>query len=131
MAFRGDSLTILIPSFNDWDALGLLLPRIDRALSSAGWRAGVLIVDDASTEPLPRGWPPQSYTAIDAIDILHLRCNVGHQRAIALGLYQIHEFTESQAVLVMDGDGEHRADDLPSLLDEFERRGRQRLVFAA
>jgi hypothetical protein len=131
MAFRGDSLTILIPSFNDWDALGLLLPRIDSALSSAGWRAVVLIVDDASTDPLPRGWPSENYTAIEAIDILHLRCNVGHQRAIALGLYQIHEFTECQVVLVMDGDGEDRAEDLPALLNEFEREGRQQVVFAA
>src|SRR6266567_1163619 len=131
MAFRGDSLTILIPSFNDWDALSLLLPRIDCALSRAGWRAVVLIVDDASTEPLPRGWPSQIYSAIEAVDVLHLRCNVGHQRAIALGLYQVHEFTESQVVLVMDGDGEDRAEDLPALLDEFERGGRQHIIFAA
>jgi hypothetical protein len=131
MPVRGDSLTVLIPSFNDWDALRLLLPRIDHALAGARRTAAVLVVDDASTEARPREWPAQIYTSIDAIDILHLRCNLGHQRAIALGLYHIHEYTETEAVIVMDGDGEDRAEDLPALLEEFERGGRQEVVFAA
>src|SRR5579862_9386212 len=123
------ALTILIPSFNDWEALRLLLPRIDRAL--AGRCASVLIVDDASTDALPAEWPAQVYTSIEAIEILHLRCNLGHQRAIALGLHHIHEFTESRIIVVMDGDGEDRAEDIPALLNEFERSGRREVVFAA
>jgi hypothetical protein len=63
--------------------------------------------------------------------VLHLRCNLGHQRAIALGLYHAHEFTRAEAVVVMDGDGEDRAEDLPALLEEFERGGRREAVFAA
>src|SRR5581483_7157655 len=101
--------------------------RIDRAL--AGRRASVLIVDDASTEAAPQEWP--ACDSIEAIEILHLRCNLGHQRAIALGLYHVHEFSDADAVIVMDGDGEDRAEDLPLLLDEFERGGRREVVFAA
>jgi glycosyltransferase involved in cell wall biosynthesis len=123
--------TVLIPSFNDWDALRLLLPRIDRALADTGRVGTVLIVDDASTEMLPSSWPDQIFRAIRAVEILHLRCNLGHQRAIALGLHHIHEFSDSQAVIVMDGDGEDRAEDLPALLDEFERASQRDVVFAA
>jgi hypothetical protein len=123
--------TILIPSFNDWDALGLLLPRIDRALDGAGRRASVLIVDDASTEELPTNWPGQTFTSIRSVEILHLRCNLGHQRGIAVGLYHIHEFSDAEAVVVMDGDGEDRAEDLPAMLDEYERGACRDVVFAA
>src|SRR5215475_9871414 len=130
MPGRG-SLTILIPSFNDWDALRLLLPRIDKALEGAGRTASILVVDDASTDALPEHWPSQIYSPIAPVEILHLRCNLGHQRAIALGLYHIHEFSESNAVIVMDGDGEDRAEDLPLLLKAFEQENGRDVVFAA
>ena len=126
-----DSLTILIPVFNDWEAVRLLLPRVDRALARAHRRAAVLMVDDASTDPLPPNYPGGEFAALDSIDILHLRCNLGHQRAIALGLYHVREFTAAEIVLVMDGDGEDRAEDLPALLGEFENRGRGEVIFAA
>ena len=125
------SILILIPSFNDWAALRLLLPRIGCALASSKWSASVLIVDDASTDPVPDDLPGDSLDAIESVTVLHLRCNLGHQRAIALGLYHAHEFTDASAVLVMDGDGEDRAEDLPKLLEEFERGGRREAVFAA
>jgi hypothetical protein len=124
-------LTIIVPAFNDWDALRLLLPLIDRALSDAHHRASVLIVDDASTDPLPPDYPGSEFAALDSVEILHLRCNMGHQRAIALGLCHLHEFTAAQVVLVMDGDGEDRPEDLPALLDEYENRGRRDVIFAA
>src|SRR5512143_1330964 len=106
MAVRGSSLAILIPIFNDWESLRLLLPQVDRAVEGMGRRVSVLVVDDASTEPVPEGWLRQDFIALDSVEILHLRSNQGHQRAIALGLYHIHEFTDAEAVLVMDGDGE-------------------------
>ena len=131
-----ESILILIPSFNDWAALRLLLPRIDRALTASTmtgtkWSTSVLIVDDASTDPIPGDWPGDTFDTIESVTVLHLRCNLGHQRAIALGLYHAHEFTGASAVLVMDGDGEDRAEDLPKLLEEFERGGRREAVFAA
>jgi hypothetical protein len=126
-----DSLTILIPAFNDWEALALLLPLVDRALAEARRRASVLIVDDAATDPMPPNFPGCDFTALDSVDILHLRCNLGHQRAIALGLYHVHEFTAADAVLVMDGDGEDRPQDIPALLEEYERHGGREVIFAA
>lgn len=131
MTARRDSLTILIPSFNDWPALQLLLPPIDRVLSSSAWSVSVLIVDDGSTDPVPEDWPGQEFSAIQSIEILHLRCNLGHQRAIALGLYHVHEFGDADAMIVMDGDGQDRPQDLPALLREFEKNGRRDVIFAA
>jgi polyisoprenyl-phosphate glycosyltransferase len=131
MPAQRQSLVILIPSFNDWDAVGLLLPLVDRALAAANRSASVLVVDDASTEPLPEHWPGENFSALESVDVLHLRCNLGHQRAIALGLYHVHEFSDAETVLVMDGDGEDRAEDLRALLGEYEHSGRREIVFAA
>src|ERR1700722_1132073 len=125
-----DSLTILIPAFNDWEALCLLLPQIDRSLAGGDRRASILIVDDAATDPMPRDFPGCNFTALDSLDILHLRCNLGHQRAIALGLYHVHEFTSAEGVLVMDGGGEDRPQDIPALLDEDEHHGGREVIFA-
>ena len=33
----------------------------------------------------PQDWPGQNFSALDSVEILHLRSNQGHQRAIALG----------------------------------------------
>lgn len=131
MVIAGKSVLILIPSYNDWDAVRLLLPRINSAVAGSAWKLSVLIVDDASSTPFPTDWPGSNLHALESVELLHLRCNLGHQRAIALGLYHAHEFTNADAVLVMDGDGEDRAEHIPVLLDEFERIGGTHTVFAA
>src|SRR6266852_74739 len=114
----GNSLVILIPCFDDWEAVRLLLPALDRAFLGSSWVPSVLVVDDASSEPLPEHWPGECFAALRSVEVLHLRCNMGHQRAIALGLFQVHEFTGADAVVIMDGDGEDRPEDVPALLAE-------------
>ena len=41
---------ILIPSFNDWECLNLLIPKIDQALKNTNENVDVLIVNDGSTK---------------------------------------------------------------------------------
>lgn len=125
------SLAILIPNFNDWEALGLLLPELDGAVEGLHHRVSVLLVDDASNDPMPRDWPGQQFTAIHSVEVLYLRSNQGHQRAIALGLYHLHEFTDASIVVVMDADGEDRAQDIPELLQAFAAGEGTEVVFAA
>jgi len=131
MSQQSADLVILIPSFNEWAALELLLERLDRVEFPAGWRVSAVIVDDASTLALPEGWPGVTGKSLSSLEILHLRCNLGHQRAIAIGLYHVNESTNAAALIVMDGDGEDRVEDLPALLEEFERGKRREAVFAA
>ncbi|MEP7367336.1 MAG: glycosyltransferase [Acidobacteriota bacterium] len=131
MASYSDSLVILIPNFNDWEPLQLLLNQLDPVVSALAWSTSVLIVDDASTLPVPPDWPHPAPASVKPIEILHLRANLGHQRAIALGLFHIHESRPGATVLVMDGDGEDRPGDLPALLAAYERSGRRDAIFAA
>jgi hypothetical protein len=66
---------------------------------------------------------------LHAVKVLNLKRNMGHQRAIALGLAYVQEHEPCDAVVVMDGDGEDKPEDVPSLLKVLERAGSQ-VVFA-
>jgi hypothetical protein len=113
LAAYPDRINIVIPLFNDWQALGLLLERIravnDPALTN---RLAFLIVDDCSVtnyETLPSGIG-------QSLSILHLVRNVGHQKAIALGMSYLASLPEQYPTIVMDSDGEDRPEDIPLLL---------------
>jgi glycosyltransferase involved in cell wall biosynthesis len=119
-------VVVLIPVFDDWTALSLLLPRLARVLPTLGAPVGLLIVDDGSNEPVGDALiPPGSQFAWARI--LRLRRNLGHQRAIAIGLCHIDEHIPCEAVIVIDGDGEDRPEDVPRLLARM-REGRMPCV---
>src|SRR5580704_10014401 len=105
MTATPDSIVILIPTFNGWEALRMLLPAIDRAFLGSKWRPSVLVVDDGSPEPLPEHWPGQEFATLQSVKVLHLKCTLGCQRAIALGLYHVHEYTDAGAVIIMHDNG--------------------------
>src|SRR5690242_16762626 len=101
-----DSLLILIPVFNEWDLLGTLLSRIDAALVAANLIGEVVLLDDGSTvEPAGHLEIP-GLEAIENVEILRLARNLGHQRAISIGLAWASENRPGQTVVIMDGDGE-------------------------
>ena len=120
---------ICIPVFNDWDSVVELLSRIDSEAASWDFSAQVLIVDDGSTAPSPRRWP-YPLTNLEKLEILGLRRNLGHQRAIAVGLAFIHDKMDCDAVVVMDGDGEDSAKGIAKLAKKFRERNGACVVFA-
>ena len=124
-------IAIVMPVYNDWAAVQKLLTGIDAALASIPCHARVLMVDDASTEePDTSGW--QELPHVDDAWILHLRRNLGHQRAIAMGLVHVHQnWPGVDAVVVMDSDGEDQPQDIPALLGYFISEGGRKVVFAA
>lgn len=123
------SLIIVIPAYNDWHALSLLLQSAGIELAKVGKVASVLIVDDASTTPAPADLFISAHPAIE-VQVLRLKANLGHQRAIAIGLSYIHDHLRCQRVLVMDADGEDRPQDLPALLQASSAEGDGAVIFA-
>ena len=78
----------------------------------------------------PDIFPSVDPKAIARVDVLRLRRNVGHQRAIAIGLAFIHAHRPCRAVVVMDADGEDRPSDVPRLLARLDAAGDPAIVFA-
>ncbi len=124
-------LLVLIPVYNDWDAVALLLAELDRVLTGRPEEVHVLLVDDGSTDPWEAAPLPRAFARIARVDVLVLRRNLGHQRAIAIGLAYADAQLAARAVVVMDGDGEDAPADVPRLLDRCEQHANRRIVFAA
>jgi glycosyltransferase involved in cell wall biosynthesis len=122
---------VLIPLFNDWEAAGLLLEKLDEALVTYPMSPEVLLVDDGSTQPMPPGFPHRKFTALRGVEVLHLRRNIGHQRAIAVGLVFLYENRPCRAVIVMDADGEDQPSGILPLTEKFYQEDERAIVFAA
>jgi len=111
-------LGIVTPVLDDWDSLRILVAAIANALAEARVQVDVLAVDDGSLhgfEPGELALPPGG--AVRSVQVLRLAANLGHQRAIAVGLTEMAKRADLDAVVVMDSDGEDRPEDISRLLD--------------
>lgn len=123
------SVVVLIPIFNDWTALELVLRGLDRIAAKVAPMA-VVVVDDASTTGPDAGFCADPFVALTTVVRVRLRRNLGHQRAISVGLVYIYETYPDAVTVIMDGDGEDRPEDIPILLAKFNAEEGRKIVFA-
>lgn len=126
-----ERIVILMPVYDDWESAGVLIRRLHAALRHVKRPIEYLLVDDGSSQEPPArisvsvdGAPPAS------VQVLRLRRNLGHQRAIAIGLTWVHAQFPCRGVLVMDADGEDTPEGAAKLLDRFEQEGGTKTIFA-
>lgn len=122
---------ILMPMFNDWESADALLQDLDNSLAGHDLHPEILIVDDGSSMPMPEGFATHQFKTLGAVDILELRRNLGHQRAIAVGLVYVHEHLPCKSVVVMDADGEDSPADIPKLAAALDQQKGRAIIFAA
>lgn len=123
-------VVVLMPVRDDWDSVRVLIHLLDQAFANA-CLIEILLVDDGSLQKCNRDDFASSYLAVRAVRILRLRRNLGHQRAIAIGLAHIQKNVHCNAVLVMDSDGEDTAQGAVELLRAFSEKHEARAIFAA
>ncbi len=107
------NIKIVIPAFNDWEALLKLVNQIHAVSQGNSYRCSLVVVNDCSTRPLTdeiREWK------LLPLEIVHLNRNIGHQRAIAIGITHARFQNDADYVLVMDADGEDKPEDIPELV---------------
>ena len=98
-------LSIIIPVFNEAATLRALIEKITE-LSIA--RAEVIIVDDGSTDG-------SAEIALNAgANVIRHPYNIGNGAAVKSGI----RAARGKRILLMDGDGQHKPDDIPALLAE-------------
>ena len=105
---------ILIPCYNDWKSLFKLLNNIDNNITVFDAEFTVLIVNDCSTEKMPK--PSFDFKKIKTVDLINIKNNQGHTRCNATGIKYLSEKKNFDYLLVMDGDGEDNPKDLPQLI---------------
>jgi polyisoprenyl-phosphate glycosyltransferase len=110
-------LLIVTPVLDDWAALRRLLAELALELRERRDRVSILIVDDGSSAPLTSdSFAGAEDYPFERIEMLHLAVNLGHQRAIAVGLTEAAARRDIDAILVMDCDGEDRPEDAAKLI---------------
>jgi hypothetical protein len=80
----------------------------------------LFIINDGSTEVPAIRCLRESLRQIAEIELINLACNLGHQRAIAVGLVELFNHGTFSTILVMDSDGEDRPADIPRPCAEAE-----------
>lgn len=123
-------LMVLMPLRDDWESAATLVWRLDKAISSDLCTMEILLVDDGSTQRCDRSDFQNSFSAVRAIRTLRLRRNLGHQRAIAIGLVYVQQATSCDAVVVMDADGEDTPEGVVQLVRAYSASNGETAVFA-
>lgn len=104
-------LSVIIPAFNEREALPGLIEEIDRSCSGLGLEWETIVIDDGSTDG--------TYGAISELamtnprlGVVRLRRNFGKSVALAAGF----GMTRGENVITIDGDGQDDPADIPKLL---------------
>ncbi len=120
----------MIPVYNDWASVRELLKSIDHNLNACELQCEILIVNDCSIIDPDESTFEYKPKFINSIDILDLKKNLGHQRAIAIGLSYIESKGNADAVLIMDGDGEDSPSHILQLIGRLREENGKKIVFA-
>tara|TARA_B110000967_G_C18877989_1_gene559489 strand:- start:704 stop:1594 length:891 start_codon:yes stop_codon:yes gene_type:complete len=107
--------TILIPIYNDWESLKKLLNNInDNIKNIQNVKFNCIIINDCSTIKNPGIKIPYN---IESIKIINMNKNRGHARCNAFGIRYLAENSDLDYVILMDGDGEDRPEEIKLLVD--------------
>src|SRR5882762_11198486 len=111
-------ISVVIPLYNEGSHLRELLADLKRALQDVGCRFEVVLVDDGSSDDTwtkvkdeARIWPD--------LRAIRLSRNFGKELALCAGL----ERARGDAVIVMDGDGQHPPSLLPVMIEKWRSSG--------
>ena len=109
-------IIILIPVYNDWESLMYLLEEINhniKIFDNISFEC--LIINDASTIQIPDLAKPNKFKSIE---VLNMKENRGHARCIAFGIRYIFQNKKFDNLILMDGDGEDRPEEIKSLVEK-------------
>lgn len=113
-------IAIVTPVYNDWLSCARLISELDAVAAEIdGATIDILIVDDGSSG----GAQTQLVDAdgchnINRISVIQLASNMGHQRAIAAGLFAAVEAGRYESIVIMDSDGEDQPCDVIKLVEQ-------------
>ena len=106
----------LIPVFNDWESLKTLIENINQEIKSVNnFEFNCIVINDSSTTQMQNISKPQTFKNFKILD---LKKNIGHARCIATGLRYLVNNEKFDFVILMDGDGEDRPEEIKNLISK-------------
>lgn len=123
---KNKNIYCLTPVFNDWESFSVLINEISKeAIELKNYNFHIVAVNDGSSEEY------SNLLNNESIKILNLKINIGHQRAIAVGLQYIYnEIDKYDYVVVMDSDGEDMPSHIKYLVEKAEQNDSKKIIFA-
>ena len=111
-------IIILIPVYNDWESLNKLLIELNENIKLFNdINFECLIINDASTTQPSELQKPSNF---GSLELLNMKENKGHARCNALGIRYIFQNKNFDNLILMDGDGEDRPEEIKSLVQKIE-----------
>ena len=111
------TIAIVTPILDDWTSFSALVREISYIFTGSDLAFHIYALDDGSGTPFDlNNITLPIDTCVAAIEVIRLAANLGHQRAIAVGLCALADADKIDTVLVMDSDGEDRPVDIAALL---------------
>ena len=106
---------ILIPIYNDWKSLKRLLENINENIKDIrNVIFECIVINDSSTQKISK---LSAQSNLNSIKIINMRENRGHQRCTAFGIRYIVTKINFDRVIIMDGDGEDRPEEIRNLVE--------------
>lgn len=107
-----NSLSVVIPIYNDQEVIAELLRRLTAVLESIVSDYEIILIDDGSRD---NSWAimNEERKQREHLRIARLSRNFGQQNAIAAGL----SLTTKELIVLMDSDLQDRPEDIPVLID--------------
>ena len=115
------------PVYNDWESFSELYANtlVVQDEMKDKYVLKFIVVNDGSSEK------SNIQPSTNNITVLNLKINIGHQRAIAVGLqYVYNEIDDVFAVLVLDSDGEDKPEHINDLLLKAKDSNFTKIIFA-
>jgi polyisoprenyl-phosphate glycosyltransferase len=111
-------ISVVIPLYNEGSHLRELLADLKTALQDIGCRFEVVLIDDGSVDDT---WDriKEQARAFPSLRALRLTRNFGKELALCAGL----ERARGEAIIVMDGDGQHPPSLLPIMIQTWRTSG--------
>ena len=107
---------ILIPVYNDWESLIKLLEEINKVISSINKiEFHCLVINDCSNIKTPKIKVPKNFKSLQ---IINMKNNKGHARCNAFGIRYLSKDEDFDHLIVMDGDGEDRPEEIKMLVEK-------------
>ncbi len=107
---------VLMPCYNDWSSVFKLLKNIDNEISNLKSKFSVIIVNDGSTDKMPEN--RESYENIESVKVINIKTNQGHTRSNATGIKYLSKKLDFDFLILMDGDGEDRPEEIKMLVNK-------------
>jgi len=111
------NITILIPLYNEYEVLPLLVERLDKFIEDSPLNLKILLVDDGSTDQ-SAAYISNSITNKAHYSVIFLSRNFGHSMAITAGFRNIS--SECDAVFLMDADLQDPPELLPLFVEKMK-----------